>query len=589
MKICIRKIRKNTKNFDLFGKEPDLYYKGKPKKASWMGRSFTKLYLLSYLSFLIYKIIRLIRKSDITFYETFIYESEPPKVKITNENFYGGFALQDPESYDVFIDEGIYIPKASFRKAEKKGDKFQWSIVDLELEPCKIEKFGSSFQETFKKKRLNNLYCFKNMDFILEGHFTYEYYSFFYIQFFPCVNTTENKKCKPLEIIDYYLKNTFVSFQWQDIKLTPKNYSYPIIARDADIYGTVGKKMFQEMHAYFQIVHIETDLDFIGFDEFENIKTETYLKYDELIIMSNIMENNIYETGESFCDFTLKLSENIRVERRTFTKLITILGDIGGLMELLFTLLNIICSLSVNILYEISLVNNIFDFNIKKQLIILKEKKNQKENIPINNGIQRISIEKNLGRNLSSQNSIFGNEEGNEIIYKNNEEDSNPKKTKLNSNSENLLYTNIERQKSRLRADSNYALNLNNNCNNLKLLSLSKRNTNRICDQGELNENKCNTNIKEGNIQSKENIISKIKIKRALVYCGFLFVRKRKTVENILLDEGMNIIKEKLDIFNIFDKVYRSEKIHEKLIKQEIFEMSDECKKNLLSISNKAY
>jgi hypothetical protein len=341
------------------------------------------------------------------------------------------------------------------------------------------------------------------------------------------------------------------------------------------------------MHAYFQIVHIETDLDFIGFDEFENIKTETYLKYDELIIMSNIMENNIYETGESFCDFTLKLSENIRVERRTFTKLITILGDIGGLMELLFTLLNIICSLSVNILYEISLVNNIFDFNIKKQLIILKEKKNQKENIPINNGIQRISIEKNLGRNLSSQNSIFGNEEGNEIIYKNNEEDSNPKKTKLNNNSENLLYTNIERQKSRLRADSNYALNLNNNCNNLKLLSLSKRNTNRICEQGEL-ENKCNTNIKDGNNQSKENIISKIKIKRALIYCGFLFVRKRKTVENILLDEGMNIIKEKLDIFNIFDKVYRSEKIHEKLIKQEIFEMSDECKKNLLSISNKA-
>ena len=151
------------------------------------------------------------------------------------------------------------------------------------------------------------------------------------------------------------------------------------------------------------------------------------------------------------------------------------------------------------------------------------------------------------------------------------------------------MYINIEKDKSKLRADSNYALNLNNNCNNLKLLSLSKRNTNRICDQGELNENKCNTNIKEGNIQSKENIISKIKIKRALVYCGFLFVRKRKTVENILLDEGMNIIKEKLDIFNIFDKIYRSEKIHEKIIKQEIFEMSDECKKNLLSISNKAY
>ena len=584
MKICIEKIRKCAKGFDLFGKQPYLYYKGKLKKTSWIGRSFTKLYLLLYFSFLIYKIIRLIKKTDIEYYDTFTYSSEPPKIKITNENFYGGFALQDPKTYDVFIDESIYIPKASFRKAEKKEGKFQWNIIDLELEPCKIEKFGSSFQEIFKTKRLNNLYCFKNMDFILEGHFTYEYYSFLYIQFFPCVNSTENnKKCKPLEIIDYYLKNTFVSFQWQDIKLTPKNYSYPIIRRDVDIYATVGKKMFQEIHAYFQIVNIETDLDFIGFDEFENIKTDTYLKYDELIIMSNIIDNNIYETGEPFCDFTLKLSENIRVERRTYAKLITILGNVGGLMEVLFTLLSIISSLSVNILYEISLVNNIFDFDIKKQLIILKEKKNQKGKITKNNEIRRISSVKNIERNLSSQNSIIGNEEENE--NKNNEVDSNPKKSKFSFNSENLLSINKERQKSKLRADSNYALNPNNN--NLKLLSLSKINTNKICEQGEVNINKCETNIKDEDNQNKENLISKIKIKRRFIYCGFLFIRKKRTVENVLLDEGMNIIKEKLDIFNIFDKVYRSEKIHENLIKKELFKMSDECKKKLLSINSK--
>ena len=587
MKICFGKIRECIKDFDLFGKEPDLYYKGKSQKTSWMGRFFTELYLLSYFSFLIFKIIILLRKTDITFYDTFTYSSEPPKIKVTNENFYGGFALEDPVTYDVFIDEGIYIPKASFRRAEKKGGKFHWDIVDLELEPCKIEKFGSSFQEKFKTKTLNNLYCFKNMDFLLEGHFTYELYSFFYIQFFPCVNSTGNEKCKPIEVIDYYLKNTFVSFQWQDIKLTPKNYSNPIIARDADIYSTVGKKLFQEIHAYFQIVNIETDLDFLGFDDFDHIKTDTYLKFDELITMSNIMENNIYETGESFCDFTLKLSENIRVERRTYTKLITILGDVGGLMEVIFTLLSIISSLSVNILYEITLVNHIFDYNIKKQIIILKGKKNQKEDIILNNEIPRISNTKNLERNLSYQYSIIGNKEKNENNNKNNEEDSNKKRAKLYSTNENLLYINVEKEKSKIRVDSNCALNFNNNGNNFKILSLSKKNTNKINEQVELNIIKSNTNIKDENNQSKENIINKIKIRRASIYCGFLFIRKRKTVENILLDEGMSVIKEKLDIFNIFDKIYRSEKIHEKLVKEEIFEMSDECKKKLLSINNK--
>ena len=158
MKIWLEKLGERIKDFDLFGKEPDLYYKGKYKKTSWMGRFFTELYSLSYFSFLFFKIIILIRKTDITFYDTFTYSSEPPKIKVTNENFYGGFALEDPVTYDVFIDESIYIPKASFRRAEKKGDKFQWNIVDLELEPCKIENFGSSFQEKFKTKSLNNFY-----------------------------------------------------------------------------------------------------------------------------------------------------------------------------------------------------------------------------------------------------------------------------------------------------------------------------------------------------------------------------------------------------------------------------------------------
>ena len=578
MKTCLGKIRECIKDLDLFGKEPDLYYKGKYKKTSWIGRFFTELFMVVYFSFLVYKIVRLLKKNDITFYDTFTYSSEPPRIKITNENFYGGFALENPETYDVFVDESIYIPRAFFKKAEKKGDKFEWKSVELELEPCNIEKFGSSFKERFKTKRLNNLYCFKNMDFILEGHFTYELYSFFYIQFFPCVNSTENKKCKPLEKIDYYLKNTFVSFQWQDIKLTPKNYSYPIIARDADIYSTVGKKLFKEIHAFFQIVNIETDLDFLGFDDFDHTKTETYLKFDELVTMSNIMENNIYETGESFCDFTLKLSENIRIERRTYTKLITILGDVGGLMEVLFTFLRITSSLSVNILYEITLVNNIFDYNIKKQLIKLKETKNPKY---VNHGIPRISISKKFERKLSYQNSIFRNEEENKS--KKNEDDSKKKKSKFNSNNEILLNINIERDKSKLRAESNYALNLNNNNNNFKILSLSNRNTNKIYEQEEVNIIKSKTD--EIN-QNKDNIISKIKIKRASIYCGFLFIRKRKTIENILLDEGMNLIKEKLDIFYIFDIIYRSGKIHEKLVKEEIFEMSDECKKKLQSINN---
>ena len=80
------------------------------------------------------------------------------------------------------------------------------------------------------------MYCFKKDGFFFEGHFTYGLYSNFEIKFYPCVNTTESQKCKPQEEIDKILRSAFVSFQWQDIEFTQKNYSYPAKPRDLDLY-----------------------------------------------------------------------------------------------------------------------------------------------------------------------------------------------------------------------------------------------------------------------------------------------------------------------------------------------------------------
>ena len=603
MKCICNVTCKYIKDIDMFGKEPQLYYKREAKKTSWMGRIFSILFVVVYIAFLIYKLIRMLRKTDVTFYDTFTYSPEPSKIKVTNENFYGGFALEDPNSYDPYIDEGIYIPKASFRRAERKGDKFAWNIVDLELEPCKIEKFGSSHQEKFKTKTLNNLYCFKNMDFILEGHFSYDLYSFFYIQFFPCVNSTENQNCKPLEIIDHYLKNTFISFQWQDIELTPKNYSYPVRPRDVDIYTSVGKKLFQEIHTYFQVVNIETDIDFVGFDEFENFKTDTFIKYDEMIIMSNIIETDIYETGESFCDFTMKLSENIRVERRTYTKLITILGDVGGLMEVVFTVFRVFCSLSVDILYDISLVNNLFSFDLDKKVIKLKEKNNQikkqsedkskNKSIILENEKPKIFSPIKPRRHKSSRTFLFRYSDKS-VGTGNRLNEDTTKNNRISSNNDSLLVVKFENKKPKHNRNLNYerpnlGLYDNDTIKNKNLLSLRQRNFNKINEKDELNEVEYTNNItNEESDSSKGSIVNKIKITRACVYLCFCFARKRNIIQNVLLNEGMSIINDKLDIFNIFDKLYRDEKIHEKLMRHEVIEMTDETKAKLRSIYNKS-
>ena len=532
----------------MFGKEPELYYKGQSKKTSLFGSILTIFFVVLYCAFFSYKFSKLLRRSDITFYDTFTYEAEPPVIKITNENFYGGFALEDPDTYDYFIDESIYIPKAYFKRAEKKGDNFNWQVEELKLERCKLEKFGSIHQETFKKKDLQNLYCFQTMDFNLEGHFSYDLYSFFYIQFFPCVNTTEKQNCKPLEIIDHYLKNTFASFQFQDVELTPNNYSYPFRSRAADFYTTVGKRLFKEVHIFFQIVDIQTDLDWMGFDEIKDIKSEKYIKYDEMLTMTNIIEEDIYETGSSFCDFTIKLSENIRTEIRTYTKLVTILGDVGGVMEVIFTITKIMSSFSVDILYEISLVNNLFNFNIDKKVVILKDKKDE--------------------NNDSSKNKDKQNVQN---IYKLKKISKNTKIEIKTIDTKDRTYENLN-----IKSISNRIKN--KRYFNSKQQSIS---SNKELDSKRLSKIQIQKESKRHK-KKNEEIISKINMNKASIYFFFCFIRKRKTKQNILLDEGMNMVIDKLDVFNVFRIMYKDNIIIEKnKNKIDNSEMSDKCKKRL--------
>ena len=475
---------------------------------------------------------------------------------IQYENFYGGFALEHPETYDNFIDETIYFPKAYYKIGKLEGDNWIWNIKEIELEVCQLEKFGSFYKDKFKNKKLNHLYCFKKVDDKLLGHFSYDYYSFFFIQFFPCKNTTESSKCQTKEKMDYYLKSTFVSFQMQDIEITPLNFSYPVIGRDVDIYATVGKKLFQEIHVFFQIVNIETDLDPLGFSDFQNVKSEKYLKYNSLVQMTNILENDLYETGESFCNVTIKLTEKILTEKRRYTKLIEVMRDVGGFMEVILSVFKIVSFFSSNILYEKSLVNSLFEFDINRK------------NIIIHNNYQNQLKRNNLDKKISRKNELKldYNLINNDIII--------TSKNNLNNNNKLRNYFGSNLELKRIKKKKN---NLKRNYNNRKYYI--ERNIN--------NENNIRNidiyNFKNENEEKDSTLIKKIEINKCCIYFCFLCVRKRKNMENILLDEGMRIIIEKLDIINIFKTLFRNDI---DLKEEKIIKMSNSCIKRLNEIDS---
>jgi len=189
-------------DIDLFGSDVDIYYKGRPKRNSWIGRILTLLYAGIYIFFFIFRVIRMANKVDVTFYDTYAFNGHAPYMHINNDIFRSGFALLNPRTQEPFIDPSLYNVTMTYSTGVKVGAAFQFQTSNVELEMCTVDKFGSRYQDLFLKKKLSGLYCSKDDEYLLQGHRAYDVYSFWKIEFFPCINSTDNDiTCAPIENI----------------------------------------------------------------------------------------------------------------------------------------------------------------------------------------------------------------------------------------------------------------------------------------------------------------------------------------------------------------------------------------------------
>ena len=260
-------------------------------------------------------------------------------------------------------------------------------------------------------------------------------------------------------------------------------------------------------------------------------------------------------------------------------------------MEVLFTLFKVISSFPTKILYEEDLINNLFQFDLDRKEISLshKEKKYIKKNNFSYNQIPKIYFP------LREQYSNINN----------NKDKKNKSKNNFNENTLELSKINNE---SILMIKSH-----NKNNGNISLLDKYEHNKIRkkLVPKNEVNENdsksfdkndvnifnfnmsfknyKKENDITNEKIKGKRRIISKIKINRGCIYFCFFYVRKRKNLQNVLIDEGMKLIVQKLDLLNLFRTIFREEKTYINFGNEEIIKMSDNFKNKIEQICNSLY
>ena len=282
---------------------------------------------------------------------------------------------------------------------------------------------------------------------------------------------------------------------------------------------------------------------------FVKYKKEQFLRYDESWIIT-APSPHAYGLQEfkPICDVTIQLSAKVLTTKRTNTKIIDALGDVGGLMEVISSLFNILAGFITDLLYDIDIVNTLFSFDLKRKVVQFKRDKSMAS------GNSRNRIEDKLNGS-KSQNDELSRSNVEQIKLK-------KRRKKIKFKKEDSI-SHITEPHIKINQEVKIKNKSNNNnsivsTENLKVKKKKKHN------------------------KTTNSILDEIKINKFFIICGFCCIRKRKNVNNYVLAEGLNIIGERLDIINIFKKIYYDEKVQKYYVKQkEEIPMSDECKEKI--------
>ena len=215
-------------------------------------------------------------------------------------------------------------------------------------------------------------------------------------------------------------------------------------------------------------------------------------------------------------------------------------------MEIIYSFFSVICSLIADIIYEKTITNDLFSFNMDKKLILIKK---------VNNLMFKYNkdIKDNNDKNIEDQN------QNDTKIYSINSK--NKKKYKKSN-----IISEVKISDEKFESIKGVYKDINKNSSE-PLSNITKNNkTDR--------ENENNWIIE--NMTLKDIFIS-------IFYCC---KKKKRNVYKILVNESMNVVMEKLDIFNIFRNICSIEYSNYDINNNnfDIIKMSEECSKILSDI-----
>ncbi len=541
-------LKSSFVNYDMYSKRTSFFYNNQEKIGSYFGLFLTFIYIIASLSLFIYQIILAFKREELNAYESTIYSQQMPSIDINSSQLYFAFGLEEPSTSNRFIDDSIYIPKIVFiDKIKINGELITKEQKTLEYERCNVENFGKNYQHLFIENELNNSYCLKkfNNTLTLAGGYKYERMTYIRIRIYPCVNTTENKNhCRPQEDIDYYMSSGYFSIILKDVGLNPSNFSFPVLPTLQDLYTTIDKKIYKNYILNFGITEVQSDIGIIN----ENIKVDKYLQFRKELQTFSFRDEIEYYNGKSVILVQLKLDDNILIQKRSYLKMNVILSRIGGYMQLMNTIFLLITSIINRLNSQLKIINSIFNFNLKKNKVILKFHTLKESNIIINskpNKYLLFTSKKYMDNSKQLENE---NRSRNNLILK--ENDFNNITPVIN-----IIKNESHNNTVRINKNINFFRNESSKVESIK--------GNKIIKENSLHFN--NENLEKNNFDKfeiKNNEILNLKDYKDhmnLNFFDYFNCNKKKSKQYRLFLSGNTFFKKKMDIVHVFTIITISE------------------------------
>ena len=549
-KPLIYKILSCIYLFNIYGYTFSLHYKNNKEFNSIIGIILSFITIFFLFLYIIYQFLNVINFKNFT-----VLQNENPVSRNVPLDFssiplvFGFYQNFDAVAINKsYININFYKSEYDIILNEKGYYKFNRSSYELELEICN-EKNLKNYNKFFNNLDIENFYCPKiGQNLTFAGRYGDRFNGFDILEFHltKCNNnSSSNITCKTEKEINEYLTNGFMTFYYISQTLDHYNRKDPIQNTIRTELYMVAKSTLKRYYYYFTKGNYITN-DGIVFNNFNNL---SFYEFSNTDIDFIDQEDGPYFPNSTLIEVHISCSNKILNIYRQYNKLTDIFGNIGGMINIL----RIICQLISNFFTEktflLDLINYLTMKNPKKYYKILIRIKN-KYDFENKEFVEKRSKQYNLNsNNLSS-------------TIKN-----------LNHNSYNGLNKNFI---------NNYIFPLNNTKNNIN--NINNNNDKYNFNKSKIVKNNNNTNFSFNNLNKNiilkknyfgfhKNLINKhqkLAISFFDYFIPFICMSKFKNLQ--IFDFLKNYYYKHLSleiIIPFLEKSYKKEKLDKKVLEKE--------------------